>query len=260
MSYRYTNTDKWNDGWFSNLKPLEKLLFNYLCDECDIAGFIEVITKNWAIEIGTTESAIKEALKGLQRAFIYSLEGDTIFIRNFLKHQKNLPLKENNPAHKGILKRFELYRYKFDIQDVDLFIERGLEGASKGLERGVGNGNGNGNIKAISWKTDYNLYLEECKRGFKEAYEDKEFMSKLQEFHINLDIRKSMEKAFLSFWGTKTGWKNKKSSRSNEVDWRATIMNTISKNPVYKTNGRQQPTINDDERFIKGRRQEPSVI
>ena len=42
MAYRFTDTNKWHDAWFSSLKPLEKLLFNYLCDNCDIAGFIEI--------------------------------------------------------------------------------------------------------------------------------------------------------------------------------------------------------------------------
>jgi hypothetical protein len=130
MSYRFTNTDKWCDSWFSNLKPLEKLLFNYLCDRCDCAGFIEVITKNWASDIGETEDNIKGALEGLARGFIYSKDKDTIYLRTFLRHQKNLPLNEKNLAHLGILRKFELFKYKFDIKNVSDFIERGLQGAS----------------------------------------------------------------------------------------------------------------------------------
>ena len=53
MAYRYTNTDKWSDCWFSKLKPIEKLLFNYLTDNCDIAGFIELNQKRWASDIVT---------------------------------------------------------------------------------------------------------------------------------------------------------------------------------------------------------------
>ena len=59
MAYRYTNTNKWSDAWYSDLKPLEKLLFNYLCDNCDIAGFIEFVPKKWAFDIGCTKDAIQ---------------------------------------------------------------------------------------------------------------------------------------------------------------------------------------------------------
>ena len=142
MAFRYTNTDKWSDHWFSKLRPIEKLLFNYLCDNCDIAGFIELNQKRWASDILTEIKIIEGALKGLQRGLIYSDTNDCIFIRNYLKHQKNLPLNtEKNPAHKGIIKRFELYSFKFSIQNINEFIE----GASKGLSSPIGNGNGNGN-------------------------------------------------------------------------------------------------------------------
>jgi len=144
MAYRYTNTDKWCDYWFSNLKPIEKLLFNYLCDNCDIAGFIEINIKRWSIDIGTNNTTIEGAMKGLSRGFIYSISNDCVYIRNFLRHQKNLPLiPEKNPAHRGIIKRFDQYSDKFGILNVYEFIE----GASVGLGRGTGNGNGNGNDK-----------------------------------------------------------------------------------------------------------------
>jgi len=141
MAYRYTDTDKWKDNWYSELKPLEKLLFNYLCDNCDIAGFIEVIPRKIAVEIKEEKAKIEGALKGLERGLILSKTGECLFIRNFLKHQKNLPLNSNNKAHQGIIKRFELYSYKFDIKDINEFIE----GACKGLLSPTGNGNGNGN-------------------------------------------------------------------------------------------------------------------
>ena len=109
MAYRFTNTDKWSDAWFSELKPNEKLLFNYLCDNCDIAGFIELTPKKYAYDIGTDLKTIKGALEGLQRGLTYSENSDCLYINNFLKHQKNIPLNENNKAHVGIIKRFNIY-------------------------------------------------------------------------------------------------------------------------------------------------------
>lgn len=145
MAYRFTNTEKWRDAWFIDLSANEKLLFMYLCDNCDIAGFIEYNPKLWAFETGTDKKTIEGALKGLTRGLILSKDKTAIYIRNFLKHQKNIELNPDNNAHKGILKRFQLYALKFDIQDVNKFIL----GASEGLGSPIGKGNGNGNGNLI---------------------------------------------------------------------------------------------------------------
>ena len=145
MAYRYSNTDKWDDAWFINLKPIEKLLFNYLCDNCDIAGFIEINIKTWASQIGTNSKVIEGALKGLQRGLIYSETNECIYLRTFLKHQKNLPLNpEKNMAHRGILKRFELYSFKFSIINIYEFIEGAMKGLGSPYGNGIGNDIGNG--------------------------------------------------------------------------------------------------------------------
>ena len=140
MSYRFTNTEKWGDAWFSKLDKAQMLLFIYLCDNCDIAGFIEINCKRWAVDMNTTQPIIEGALKGLRRGFVLSKESDCLYLRNFLKHQKNLPLNNNNKAHVGIIRRFESYAHKFGIEDINEFIK----GASEGLQSPTGNGTGIG--------------------------------------------------------------------------------------------------------------------
>ena len=118
MAYRYTNTEKWKDAWFCNLTQIQMLFFIYLCDNCDIAGFIEVNQKRWASDLGSSVETIQGALVGLQRGLLLSNDGECLFIVNFLKHQKNLPLDpDRNPAHKGIIRRFNIYCHKFDNQN-----------------------------------------------------------------------------------------------------------------------------------------------
>jgi len=141
MAYRFTNTEKWADSWFSSLTQFEMILFIYLCDNCDIAGFIEINLKRWANDLNSSIDEIPVAIKGLQRGLVISKSNDCIFLKNFIKHQKNFPLNEKNKAHLGIIKRFNLYAEKFDIQDINSFIQ----GTSKGLPSPTGIGKGIGN-------------------------------------------------------------------------------------------------------------------
>lgn len=255
MAYRFTNTDKWGDSWFYNLSNIERLLFIYLCDNCNIGGFIETNIRKWAFDLKVKEHEIEGALKGLSRGLIYSKNSDTIYLKNFLKHQKNLPLNQKNKAHQGILKRFNENLYKFDITDITEFInnpkESPLVAPSKGLERGTGNGNGIGignsidiiniNNKEIlskkiekTWRNDYETYLSELNSVYDHITLDPDYIIQQEEFHPEVDIVLSLKKAYTNFWGTEAGWKHKKKQKSKSIDWKATLTNAISMNKVYK--------------------------
>jgi hypothetical protein len=256
MSYRFTNTDKWNDAWFSNLKPNEKLLFIYLYENCDSAGFIELNQKRWSIDIGVTQSTIEGALKGLGRGLIISESRDCIFLRNYLKHQKNLPLiPEKNPAHRGIIKRFETYKFKFNIENIDDFIQGACKGLGSPLGKGKGNGSGNnggegGNL--ITWRESFDVYLKECKEGYRVFMENPENLKTQQRLNPNVNIKLSIEKGFINFWGTEAGWTYKKKSRSKEINWHSTIVNSISLNKVYYTKEEIKYTSNTVPQFSTG--------
>jgi hypothetical protein len=214
MAYRFTNTDKWNDCWFSSLKALDKLLFMYLCDNCDIAGFIEINIKRWSSDLSVTPKEIKGALKGLQRGLLMSHTGDCYYIRNFLKHQKNLPLNEHNKSHVGIIKRFNIYIEKFDIQDINEFIkgaskgdQRGFEGASKGDQSptGIGNGisKGIGNEKKEYLDRLVDVFVEEYKLNYNIDYvittpgKEREFAGKLAALYKKKYPESTTEEALL---------------------------------------------------------------
>lgn len=140
MAYRFTDTGKWGDSWFYKLNNLQKLLFMYLCDNCDHAGLIEVNERKWAFDMNVSEKELKGALEGLQRGLVFSNERDVIYLKNFIKHQKNLPFNQKNKAHLGIMNRLEESRHKFGFQNIIEFIEA----PAKPLERGTGIGIGNG--------------------------------------------------------------------------------------------------------------------
>ena len=274
MSYRYSNTDKWKDSWYFKLRPIEKLLFNYLCDNCDCAGFIEVIIDDWAKSIGTDKKTIQGALKGLDRGLINSNEKDCVYIRTFLRHQKNIPLNpEKNNSHRGILARFEMYKYKFniDINNLEEFISQSLKGL--GSPYGNGNGNGNGNNKKgvenfeKTWRNDFETYLEGIREFWRTTFQDSEYLKQQERLHPNVNIKLSIEKACVNYWATEAGWKQKKSKKIKEIDWKSTLTNAIDLNKVYNDkNAHPNPTVyrngksENPGKFRKGVSGEPSIL
>jgi hypothetical protein len=131
------------------LNPLEKLVFIYLCENCDCAGFYEINKRKAIFDINTNPKNFEGAMKGLARGIIFSRRGLSIYIKNFLKHQKNLPLNYNNKAHLGIIRSIEnqLDNYGFDsVNDfiMNLKKEEKNKGASEGLASPLGIGIGIG--------------------------------------------------------------------------------------------------------------------
>ena len=137
MAYRYSDTLKWQDEWFVDLTSIEKLLFLYLYDNCDIAGFFELSYRKISFDLGCKEAEVKGALEGLNKGVFISNDGKCLLVKNFIKHQKNLPLNPDNKAHIGILKRVSLYIQKFN--NVTLDYQEGYLGigALKPLQRGT---------------------------------------------------------------------------------------------------------------------------
>ena len=134
---RFSETEKWKDEWFSSLSILEKLVFLFIIDNCDNAGFFELNKRLNSFLIGIDESKYLEAIEGLNRGLIKSKCGNKYFIKKFLFHQKNLPLNIQNNAHKQILFLIEINKNLFDYDFEKL-------GANKGLISPIGKGKGKG--------------------------------------------------------------------------------------------------------------------
>ncbi len=137
---RFTAPEKWNDEWFSNLKPIEKLVFLYLVDKCDNAGFFEINKRIDAFLIGVTEDEFMANLRALKKTYVASVDGRKVWIKNYLKYQKNLPLNPENNAHKQIiafiLSNKNNFNYEFDYL-----------GANEGLFSPIGKVIGKGKVK-----------------------------------------------------------------------------------------------------------------
>jgi hypothetical protein len=142
---RFTAPEKWNDEWFSNLKPMEKLVFLYLVDRCDNAGFFEINKRIDAFLIGITEEEFMSNLRSIKKTYIPSTDGRKIWLKNYLFYQKNLPLNPDNNAHKQIIafinSNLKIFNYDFNYL-----------GANEGLFSPLGKGNIIGKDKGNSFE------------------------------------------------------------------------------------------------------------
>lgn len=99
MAKRFTDTTKWNDNWFFNLKNEEKLAWIYILDTCDHAGIWEKNLRLLNFQIGSTfvEDDFNLIFKG---KFIEI--NNKWFIPNFIKFQYGKTfLTSNTPAVKS---------------------------------------------------------------------------------------------------------------------------------------------------------------
>lgn len=188
---RFTAPEKWNDEWFSNLKPIEKLVFLYLVDKCDNAGFFEINKRIDAFLIGITEEEFLTTLRSLKKTYVASIDGRKVWIKNYLKYQKNIPLNLENNAHKQIiafiLSNKNNFNYDFDYL-----------GANQGLFSPIGKGNiiGNGKGKVEEGGTGENFLWEKVVQNFNNDFRWKEKFCRDKSIQI-LDLEKKM-KEFIS--------------------------------------------------------------
>lgn len=147
MAKRFSETDKWKDEWFSQLPPLEKLIYLFILDNCDNAGFFNINQRINSFLLGITEAEYLGALKGLNRVLLGSKDGNKYWVKKFLFHQKNLPLNHDNNSHKQII---ALINSNCEYFDYDFTYLGANEGLISPIGIGIGKGKGKGNDKGKS--------------------------------------------------------------------------------------------------------------
>jgi hypothetical protein len=100
MAKRFKDTNLWKHDWFQKLLPHQKLLWNYICDECDGNGVWLVNYSLASFLIGTPVTG--QDLESLGDKFVW-LSSDKIWIHGFIKFQYG-GLKATSPAHRGIMR------------------------------------------------------------------------------------------------------------------------------------------------------------
>lgn len=135
---RFSETEKWDDPWFQELAPPAKLLFLFIIDRCNNAGFLEVNEAGILHHTRMDPRALPGAWRDCSKGII--VRDGWAWVRRFLRHQKNDKLNPLNPAHRQILTLLSDQSKRFaEVPQFGDFIA-----PYKGLLSPIGTGNGNG--------------------------------------------------------------------------------------------------------------------
>lgn len=106
MAKRFTDSNKWDDAWFLELKPELKLFWFYLLDKCDHAGIWKVNFRLASFLTGVTLSQ-GDVLSVLNNR-VRVIRDDIWFLPKFIEFQYGA-LNQKNRAHASVIKILSSY-------------------------------------------------------------------------------------------------------------------------------------------------------
>jgi hypothetical protein len=105
VSSVFSAAEKWDEPWYGILSIEAKVLYDYLYDTADNAGFKPQNFHIWSAYTGLTESEIESALEELKEVVI--IENDLAWLKDHLKFNRNVDINTQNPAKAKVRKTFE---------------------------------------------------------------------------------------------------------------------------------------------------------
>lgn len=122
MAKRFTDTDKWKKRFIRKLPGKYKLLWMFICDDCDHAGIWHV-DFDVAKIFTSPDISEDEALKLFDKKVVIFDDGEKWFIPSFIEFQYG-KLNPLNRAHNSVIEKLT----KYDIKG----LTKGLIGPSEG--------------------------------------------------------------------------------------------------------------------------------
>lgn len=103
MAKRFTDTDKWRKPWFRSLNGRAKMVWIYLTDNCDHAGFWPA-----AFDLLSQDLGFDVSMSDFEKWFGDRVQkyGDKYLVVDFIEFQYGV-LNPQNRVHKSVLSRFE---------------------------------------------------------------------------------------------------------------------------------------------------------
>ena len=108
MAKRFTDTEKWKKPFIRGLQGPYKLLWLYICDDCDHAGIWQGDMDVAQIRIGENIS-IADAINAFGDKIVIFDNGNKWFIPSFIEFQYPSGLNPENRAHTSIIHLLEKY-------------------------------------------------------------------------------------------------------------------------------------------------------
>ncbi len=142
MAKRFTDSEKYKDPWFRKLTPKSKMLFLFMCDDCNHAGVWKenLETFNFIYKM----DASKDDINALGEK-VLKINEETYLIQSFIRFQYG-ELNPQNKAHLGViraLKYASIDYMPYIAPSKDLHSPQGI-GIGKGEREEAGNGIRNG--------------------------------------------------------------------------------------------------------------------
>jgi len=158
---RYVEIDRWRDDFFVELHPNAKLLLSYLYDNCNDAGFIDVNYNIFSAQLKMQKDFIITSLKALQ-SLLLSDKKKKLFIIDFLKHQKKLPLIKGSEENDWIITKLESNLSKFnDAPAIKKILDSIIDQKKLDEEQEEDNKNKKSSKKKVNFKVpDYETFKE----------------------------------------------------------------------------------------------------
>jgi hypothetical protein len=226
MAKRFTDTEKWKKPFIRNLSAPYKLLWLYICDDCDHAGIWQVDIDVARIRIGEQITEC-EALKFFGDKVVRIDEGNKWYIPSFIDFQYPSGLNPDNKAHGGIIKVLQ----KYNLIDAEFKpLVSTLYGAMD-MDKEMDKDKDKVMVKKkLAENTN-------AKCNFEQALE---YFS----FRIGLEQGKIEAEKFFNYYES-NGWKVGKNPMKN---WRASANNWITNSTTYaKGTTNNKPKLNKHE-------------
>lgn len=224
----------------------ETRLYFYLLKTANRLGWVDSWTRSdtkVSSDVGVSVNSMKTARNRLVQAGLIEVKiggkGQRDKTKYLIRYQNLIPKPQPNlipnlepnlepkPQPKSIYKERAIDKDK----DIDIEKETSANADAKKV------------AAAKSWRDDFEVYKSELKEAFDKIVSDEDFIENRQKYHPNVDIRLSLQKAYEDYWNTEAGWKKKKSGRSKEIDWKATLRKALDQpqNRVYKQKVTDKP-------------------
>ena len=261
MTYIELINQFWNIDEDWQFTCCETRLYFYLLKTANRLGWVDSWTRSDAkvsSDVGVSVNSMKTARNRLIQAGLIDVKAGGKGQRDKTRYQIRCQDLTPKPQPNHIPNHIPNLIPK--PQPKSIYIERALDkDLDKDIEKEI---SANADTKKVaaakSWRDDFDVYKSELKEAFDKIISDDRFIENRQKYHPNVDIRLSLQKAYEDYWCTEAGWKKKKSSRTKEIDWPATLRKSLDQpqNKVYKQKGidklePEQAKSELQERFAK---------